>query len=249
MSYLIRTLQQGNVGKDVEACKRAVYRFLNDGADWDRFVHSIPLVRRTFGPFFKLAVKRAQAKLGLQQTGAIGPRTFEGLMTAGAFDALAEDLLDEYVDEQRIRLCYPHPAGAHLSYGPLHPTSGIVGNWARDFLAPGGTAVVASYDSAVQRFSGHDPATGLHGAARDVFGWSVYLIDPIGRIGFLTHLGTRTVYVGQRLRAGQKLGTVGHWPRDPGRSHTHEGISSPNGTVDAKDRITDIALAKKIPAL
>ena len=108
---------------------------------------------------------------------------------------------------------------------------------------------MASYDGTVTKLSGHDPKTGTRGSVGDVFGWSVYLQDAQGREGYLTHLGTRTCKVGQRVKVGQKIGTVGHWPRDPGRSHTHFGISSPKGTADAKKRITDISKATRIPAL
>lgn len=247
---LTRTLQVGCVGADVEGSKRAIYRYLHDGPDWNKFVHSIPLVRRTFGPFFKQSVKRAQAKMKIPQTGAIGPTTFSKLRTAGAYDAVACDLMDDYAKSQRIQLCYPQPAvhGVFVGQG-LHPTEGITGNWAIDFMAPGGTAVFASCDATVQRFSGHDPATGLHGPARDVFGWSIYLVGTDGRTYYLTHLGTRSCTPGQKVLAGQVIATVGHWPHDPGRSHTHEGVSSPRGVMDAKARITEISKARKLPPL
>jgi murein DD-endopeptidase MepM/ murein hydrolase activator NlpD len=244
---LTRTLQVGSVGADVEGCKRAVYRYLTDGPNWDRFVHSVPLVRRTFGPFFRTAVKRAQAKMGLPQTGAIGPATFQKLRTAGAFDALACDLLDDYAESKRIRLCYPHYEGDGGVSGPIHPTDGLSGNWAIDFMAPGGSTVVASFDCVVQRFSGRDPKQGVY--AGSAFGWSMYLGDDDGRTAFLTHFGTRSCSPGQKLKAGTPIGTVGHWPHDPGRSHTHEGISSPKGSADARARITAIAAAKKLPPL
>lgn len=236
------------MGTDVEGCKRAVYRYLHAGPDWDKFIHSIPLVRRTFGPFFRASVKDAQKKMGLAQTGAIGPATFAKLRTAGAFDAKACDLLDEYAQSQRIQVCYPHPYGPGVYLGQgLHQTGGIPGNWAMDFMAPGGTAVLASYDAVITRFSGHDPRTGTHGKVGDVFGWSIYMRDGEGREGYLTHMGSRSCSPGQKVLAGQVIGTVGHWPHDPGRSHTHEGISSPKGSADAKARITEISRAKKLP--
>lgn len=96
MSQLTRTLQVGCVGKDVEGCKRAVYRYLHQGGQWNTFTRSAPLVRQTFGVFFRTSVKSAQARLGLPQTGAIGPRTFEALQEARAFDMLADAMLDQY---------------------------------------------------------------------------------------------------------------------------------------------------------
>ena len=149
-------------------------------------------------------------------------------------------------------LCYPHPAGPGVTIGQgLHETGGIPGNWAFDFMAPGGWPVLASCDATVSRFSGHDPATGLHPNAQgDVFGWSLYLKDSQGRTYFLTHLGSRTCQVGQRVTCGQQLGTVGNWPNDPGRSHTHEGVTSPAGATQvaqSKARITAISTAPKLP--
>lgn len=96
MAVLTRTLRVGSVGKDVEAVKRAVYRFLHQGGPWDSFVRSAPAVRRTFGPFFRISVKSAQARLGLPQTGVVGPDTFRALRAARAFDLRADSLLDQY---------------------------------------------------------------------------------------------------------------------------------------------------------
>ncbi len=243
---LTRTLKVGCVGKDVEACKRAVYRYLHAGGQWNTFVRSAPVVRRTYGVFFRTAVKHAQARLRLPQTGTICPRTYAALRQAHAFDALADDLLRAYQSSTRPKVCYPHPAGQGGTYGPLHPTEGLPGNWAVDFMAAGGTPVLASFDGRVTRFSGHDPASGVIGG--DIFGWSIYLEAKDGRTAFITHLGSRSCTVGQTVRCGHMIGTVGHWPHDPGRSHTHEGISSPFGSADAKQRILDIARAAKLPA-
>jgi hypothetical protein len=248
---LIRTLQIGCYGKDVEGCKRAVYRYLNSGKAWQSFVNSAPVVRQTFGPFFRASVKEAQQRLRLPQTGAIGPRTVHELYAHHAFDALAEDMVEEYADEHRPHLVYPHPAGPGVYVGQgLHPTEGLSGNWAIDFMAPGGTAIVAPCDCVIQRTSGHDPLTGTHGRIGDIFGWSLYLQDRQGRTMYLTHMGSFvTRQIGTKYRCGQKVGTVGHWPHNPGRSHTHLGVSSPTGASEAKQRVVQISLAPKIPAL
>ena len=150
--------------------------------------------------------------------------------------------------ESKSTLCYPHPAGSGVTIGQgLHETGGIPGNWGFDFMAPGGWPVLASCDATVTRFSGHDPASGAHTPSGDVFGWSLYLKDGQGRTYYLTHLGSRTCEVGDRVTRGQQIGTVGHWPRDPGRSHTHEGVTAPLGAAQAKARITAISTADKLP--
>ena len=144
-------------------------------------------------------------------------------------------------------LCYPHPAGPGVVIGQgLHETGGLPGNWAMDFMAPGGWPVLAPCDGTVSRFSGHDPATGTHPPG-DVFGYSLYVKDAQGRTYFFTHLGSRSCEVGQRVESGQKLGRVGNWPHDPGRSHTHLGVTSPLGAAQAKARIIAISTANKLP--
>lgn len=123
-------------------------------------------------------------------------------------------------------LIYPHEKGWHsFSGGYVHPTSGIGGNQALDFLAAGGTPVLATEAGVVSRTSGYDPATGLHGSNRDVFGWSVYLRCK-GGFWYSTHYGRLMVGAGSQVRVGDLLGFVGNWPGDPSRSHTHLGYTS-----------------------
>lgn len=121
---------------------------------------------------------------------------------------------------------YPHPLGSNTrrpSASNIHPTAGLPGNWALDFMAPGGTLILASEAGRVARWSGHDPHTGVHQG--DIFGWSLYLDCAMGEY-YLTHMGTRIVRPGERVVEGQVLGSVGLWPHDPGRSHTHQGFTS-----------------------
>lgn len=123
-------------------------------------------------------------------------------------------------------LVYPHDRNWH-SYcgGFLHETGGISGNWALDFLAGPGTPVLAPEDGTVSRTSGYDPATGLHGAAQDVFGWSIYLRSK-GGFWYSTHYGRILVGAGSKVRVGDVIGFVGDWPHDRPRSHTHLGYTS-----------------------
>jgi len=112
-------------------------------------------------------------------------------------------------------------------------------------MAPGGTRVLTPEAGVISRLSGHDPALGeLPGA---VFGWSVYLTTARGFF-FATHLGNRHVHVGQELDAGSIVGHVGHWPRDPARSHTHLGFTAHTGSRPASvHEIEAVARAPRVP--
>lgn len=133
----------------------------------------------------------------------------------------------------------------------LHDTGGIPGNVALDFMAPGGSNVLAPETCRVLRLSGHDPSTGTWANGRpdpggDVFGWSCYLETSTGYVYFVTHLGTRQLKVGERIPVGTLIGTVGHWPRDPGRSHAHIGVTSGRGRAKSVARIQRVAAAKRV---
>lgn len=144
-------------------------------------------------------------------------------------------------------LCYPHPLGTK-SVAPLrsdlHETAGLSGNWALDFMAPGGTRFLAPEDSEVTRLSGHKPSEGVIDG--DIYGWNIYLTTKSGIMYFATHLGNRDVRVGQWVKRGDILGHVGNWPGDPGRSHTHLGVTHPGGVRAAKDYICKVAAAPRI---
>lgn len=103
-------------------------------------------------------------------------------------------------------------------------------------------AVVNAY---VTRLSGHPPSSGA-AQSIGIFGWSIYYDTADGYHYFSTHYGTRTVAVGQQVDCGQVLGTVGGWPGDPGRSHTHLGCSSSRGSAAAKAKILEVSQAKKL---
>jgi hypothetical protein len=144
-------------------------------------------------------------------------------------------------------LCYPHPLGtpgkAPAKSG-MHQTSGLAGNYALDFMCPGGTQVLAPQDATVWRLSGRDPAAGV--VSGSVFGWSLYLITEGGVLYFLTHFGDRKVKLGAKVKRGALLGHVGHWPNDPGRSHSHIGVTHPAGAVAAKARIVAVSKAPRV---
>jgi murein DD-endopeptidase MepM/ murein hydrolase activator NlpD len=124
----------------------------------------------------------------------------------------------------------------------LHETAGLPGNWALDFMAPGGTPVYSVQDHlTVSRISGHDPKEGVLDG--DIFGWNVYLRSASGVTYFYTHLGQVDAQVGKSVHRGTEIGTVGHWPNDPGRSHTHLGVTHPMGKKAAVARILGVAKA------
>lgn len=151
-----------------------------------------------------------------------------------------------------VALCYPHPSEdgplARPAASDLHETAGLPGNWALDFLAPGGSRIVVTELCRVTKLSGHDPAIGV--LEGDVFGWSVYyraIHSPHG-FYYLTHMGNRNVYVGQWLEVGAIIGHVGHWPGDPGRSHSHLGFTADTGGEAAsKAHIVSVSEARRIP--
>ena len=206
-----------------------------------------------FGPELEDALERYQRRRGLQASGQYGRGTWLALRSevlaegpnAGkyAMDSLAL----KYVRDDTLKLCYPHPTGAlsEICQG-LHPTAGLYGNWAIDFCAPGGTKVVAVERATIRRLSGRDPSAGADQVI-GIFGWSIHYESPLGRRWFSTHYGSRaSLYVGQVVDVGQTLGTVGHWPGDPGRSHTHLGCTSPLGPADAKKWVTAVSQAKRV---
>lgn len=163
-----------------------------------------------------------------------------------ALDAQARALVREEANGTVAQLVYPHPAGERsVVCQGLHPTAGINGNWGIDFCAPGGTPLLAPFSGRIIKVSGHDPSSGEHGSA-GIFGWSSYLERPDGLWAYMTHQGRRFVHVGQTVRIGQMIGEVGHWPHNPGRSHTHLGVTSPRGSTDAKRVVTAISVAPRV---
>jgi murein DD-endopeptidase MepM/ murein hydrolase activator NlpD len=146
-------------------------------------------------------------------------------------------------------LVYPHPKGAASTVsggipGGLHPTVGLAHNWALDFMAPGGTPVLAVEKGTIWRLSGHNPNEGVIGGS--ICGWSTYLLTPDGLIYFYTHQGERYVQLTEKVRKGQVIGKVLSWPHDPGRSHTHLGVTHPMGDRASKRAIQNVGKAPHV---
>lgn len=116
------------------------------------------------------------------------------------------------------------PVVGGTSVGGAHPTSGLDGFPARDYFAPSGSTAVAPVSGQVVRLSGHDPAKGPTQGPHGPLGWSVYIRGTDGHTYYLTHMGSRTVKVGQTVRAGQPIGTVADYAHYGTPSHIHMGI-------------------------
>lgn len=219
------TLKLGSVGPNVVIAKKGIYKALKIAPPF--------ITTPVFGVFFLKQVKEFQRTRNIPQTGVIGPATWT--------------VLEPYLKAPPKLLVYPHPKSVSTGRPSfIHPTGGIPGNYALDFMAPGGTTVLAPEAGTVTRISGHDPSSGTHGAG-DIFGYSIYL-RTAGGFFFSTHYGSVSVSLGETVKAGQKVGTVGHWPRDPGRSHTHLGFTGSNYTASV-GHIKLVAAAPKVDPL
>jgi murein DD-endopeptidase MepM/ murein hydrolase activator NlpD len=117
------------------------------------------------------------------------------------------------------------PVARLTSEGGLHPTAGLAGFPAHDYMAPAGSAAVAPVSGKVVRLSGHDPRQGPTQGPHGPLGWSVYIRGDDGRTYYLTHMGSRTVRPGQRVRQGQRIGTVADYHKYGTPDHIHMGVS------------------------
>ncbi len=209
-----------------------------------------------FGPELETAFKKLQRDHDIKPaSGKYGRGTWtvmRGLRVPAespnegqyAMDAKAQGL----VREDALVRCYPHPVGAlsEICQG-LHETAGLYGNWAIDFCAPGGTKVIAVERATIRKLSGRNPSQGWYGPG--IFGYSIHYETAEGYRYVSTHYGSVSpLKVGQVVELGQVVGTVGHWPGDESRSHTHLGVTSPFGEADAKKRITEVSKAPHLVA-
>lgn len=246
--HLIRTLSLTTPylkGADVEAVRRGGIRFIEDDKLWKAYEKMGVAERRTYGSGMKALVRRVEAKAGMVADGKAGPAVDRVLRVSGAYDGTAYGLLKQYADAQ-ITWCYPHPLGATSSIcQKLHETAGLDDNMAFDFCATPGTKVLAVVDCEVVKISGHPPNVVID-PKLGIFGWNLHYRTSTGYRWFSTHYGTIAVHVGQELKHGQVVGAVGRWPGDPGRSHTHIGVTSPHGRADGIAWITRIAFAPRL---
>lgn len=154
-----------------------------------------------------------QATVALSQTGQ-APATGGGGAPAAAGGK-----------QQVLRVKPGVPVADLSSEGAEHATEGLPGFPAHDFMAPAGSPAVAPVSGKVVRFSGHDPKGGPTEGPHGPFGWSVYIQGDDGRTYYLTHMGSRSIKVGQTVRQGQVIGTVGDYAKWGGADHIHQGVS------------------------
>jgi murein DD-endopeptidase MepM/ murein hydrolase activator NlpD len=110
------------------------------------------------------------------------------------------------------------------STSSAHPTEGLAGYPAHDYFAPSGSRADSPVSGKVVRLSGHDPAQGPIEGPHGPLGWSVYIQGNDGHTYYLTHMGSRSVQVGQTVKAGQPIGTVADYAHYGTPSHIHMGV-------------------------
>lgn len=121
--------------------------------------------------------------------------------------------------------CYIFPEGVAVRHGGgvADHNKRPLGNWqsdnAIDEHAPAGSPVVAPKPGFVSRGGGHDPHGGPVGP---IFGEHTTIECDDGTGVFITHLD-RIVSVGERVLAGELIGTVGDWPNSTAMDHAHVG--------------------------
>src|SRR5262245_15380791 len=118
----------------------------------------------------------------------------------------------------------PVPGRFLSSVGAEHPTAGLPGYDAYDYMAKAGSPAVAPITGKVIKLSGHDPSGGPTQGVHGPFGWSVYIQGDDGHTYYMTHMGGRNVKVGQKVKAGQQIGTVGNYAKWGGADHIHMGV-------------------------
>lgn len=227
-------------GRDVIAVKRGLSKVENDF-----FPRPDTGFDATYWRTVADAVKVFQKKEGIVPiNGVLNQATLDALWPH--MDAYARYLYWRFkVPVAQPAMASPLKVGAVPSF--LHPTAGLLGNWALDWMAPGGTPVYAAEDAKIKKLSGRSPGEGADQVI-GIFGWSIHYETVKGYRYFGTHHGSReNLIVGQTVKAGEKLGEVGHWPNDPGRSHLHLGVTSPLGESDAKKRIQAVAASRRLP--
>jgi murein DD-endopeptidase MepM/ murein hydrolase activator NlpD len=131
----------------------------------------------------------------------------------------------------QVKIGDPIPGKFQTSIGGEHPTEGLDGFPAHDYFANAGSPAVAPVSGTIVKLSGHNPADGPTEGPHGPFGYSVYVQGDNGRTYYLTHLGSRDVKVGETVKAGQPLGTVGNYAKYGTPSHIHMGVSAPGVTI------------------
>ena len=129
--------------------------------------------------------------------------------------------------------------------GGPHPTSGLSGFPARDYMCDGGSLIRAPFDGhvAVDRPIGwaatQNPDAGFGGQR-------IYLVEgATNHEVYAAHFGTLAMVRGQRFKLGDTVGTCWNWPRNPGRSHIHLGYEGGDPMYRLIDSDGDLLKATK----
>lgn len=120
------------------------------------------------------------------------------------------------------------------AFVPTHETAGLPGYPAIDVFGRPNESVAAPVSGTVHRLSGHDPAQG--GTPGGAYGWSIYLRAANGDDYYMTHFGSRSVKLGQKVKAGQVIGTIcdSRVSGKPGTSHIHMGCDRAELVYDVR---------------
>ncbi len=242
-------------GRDVkDFVKRTLYRLPPQLPVGDNFFPRPPEgFNGTFNQKTEDAVKVFQHFMNagggphIPVTGQFGQLTLDAMWDYA--DAYSKWVYRIYIPPKpKALMYYPLPAGSGggICQG-LHETSGIPGNWAIDFCDDAGTSVLSPEAGIISMLSGHDPSEAAPNPT-GIYGWSMYVTTPARYVYFITHFGWREpLGVGDPVKAGQKLGTIGNQQPYTGRpNHTHIGVTSPLGETDAKARIVAVSTSPRL---
>jgi murein DD-endopeptidase MepM/ murein hydrolase activator NlpD len=186
----------------------------------------------------KAVINRHQAPFADAALAASGMGSLDTLPTGNSLPFLERALapvggLDSLF--ANVRTPHYYAAGGRVqlpeTFTATHQTEGLSGYPAVDVFGSPGSSVLSPSDGTISRFSGKSPSLGAYLGAGGPFGWSMYL-DAAKASYFLTHFGSRSVSVGQKVRRGQMIGTVGDYPGSVA-DHIHEGRHGGGATASS----------------
>ena len=116
------------------------------------------------------------------------------------------------------------PIAGQQLHASTHPTLGLAGYPAYDYMAPAGTPVISPVSGTVFKLSGKDPKLG--GLPGGPLGYSIYIQAANStKKYYLTHLDRVQVKLHQSVSQGQQIAVVANGPISWSRPHVHMGIS------------------------